>query len=55
MRDRTERRFLMVRGKRYDPDQLAACLSRLGFEELETFKYGSGGIKNAAVLLLRRR
>ena len=55
MRDGIERRFMMWRVKRYDPERLAKCLDELGWETISTMKYGVGAEKTAAVKLLRRR
>lgn len=55
MRDGIERRFMLLRVKRYDPDRLADCLSPLGWETLATMKYGTEAAKTAAVMLLRRK
>jgi len=55
MRDRQERRFQMWRVKRYEAAGLSQCLDDLGWETLATLKYGPGGEKTAAVMLLRRK
>jgi len=45
----------MWRVKRYEPTGLSQCLDDLGGETLATLKYGPGGEKTAAMMLLRRQ
>jgi len=52
MHEGPPRRFLVWRVKRYDPARLGACLRDLGWEPLQTWRYGPE--KLAAVMLLRR-
>ena len=47
------RQFLVFRTKRYDIDKLSQCLHRLGWNTLQTWKYGPA--KLAAVLLIQRQ
>lgn len=54
LRNGERRRFLIWRGKRYDPQSLADCLRGLGWEPVQTLGYGPGKEKTAALLLLRR-
>lgn len=54
LRSGERRRFLVWRGKRYDPVQLAECLRSLGWELVQSVGYGPGKEKAAALLLLRR-
>ena len=46
------RQFLVWRTKRYDIDKLRQCLHRLGWNTLQTWKYGAD--KHAAALLIQR-
>jgi len=41
--------------RKYDPQQLSACLQELGRETLFTQSYGPTGSRPAMLLLLRRR
>lgn len=54
MADRTERRFMVGRLKRYEPQGLAQCLRGLGWEPVLTKLYGPAGANTAAVMLLQR-
>lgn len=54
LRGGERRRFLIWRGKRYDPPALADCLRGLGWEPVQTIAYGPAKEKTAALLLLRR-
>lgn len=54
MADKTERRFLMCRIRRYDAERLTECLRGLGWELVFSKSYGPAGVKAAAVMLLRR-
>lgn len=54
LRSGDRRRFLVWRGKRYDPELLADCLRGLGWQPVQTLAYGPGREKVAALLLLRR-
>jgi len=47
------RQFLVFRTKRYDIEKLSQCLHRLGWNTLQTWKYGPE--KLAAVLLIQRQ
>jgi hypothetical protein len=47
------RRFLIQRVKRYDLDKLSLFLQTLGWNTIQTWKYGPD--KMAAVLLIQRR
>jgi transcriptional regulator with XRE-family HTH domain len=47
------RQFLVWRTKRYDIDKLRQCLQRLGWNTLQTWKYGAD--KHAAALLIQRQ
>ncbi len=47
------RQFLVWRTKRYDIDKLSQCLQRLGWNTLQTWKYGAD--KHAAALLIQRQ
>lgn len=48
------REFLVLRGRRYDPERLAAFVKSLGWESELVLKYGAGGVKTMAILVLRR-
>lgn len=52
--DGSVRRFSSWRGRRYDPERLAACLRELGWEKELLLRYGPDGKEAAAVMLLRR-
>lgn len=54
LRDGIQRRFQLVRFRRYDLAALSTCLQGLGWQTLETLRYGLGAEKNSAVLVLRR-
>jgi transcriptional regulator with XRE-family HTH domain len=53
MHEGPPKRFLVWRVKRYDPARLGECLTELGWEPIQTWRYGPE--KLAAVMLLRRR
>lgn len=51
-----DRRFLMWRTRRYDPDKLAATLATVGWQPLKILTYGHDeGTKNLAMLLFRKQ
>lgn len=53
--DGREKRFVMWRVRRYDPDRLAACLAQLGWSKVAVREYGPpNGAKTAALVMLRR-
>lgn len=45
-----QRRFMVWRGKRYDPAELSRCLSSLGWTQLEAIKFD----EHAAILVMRK-
>jgi len=53
--DRPDRRFLMWRQRRYDPQKLAAALDAVGWEPKQILTYGPDGTKSLAALLFRKR
>jgi transcriptional regulator with XRE-family HTH domain len=55
MHEGPPKRFLVWRIKRYDTAKLGDCLTSLGWEPIQTWQYGPGKEKMAAVMLLRRR
>lgn len=55
MRDGSLRRFLVCRGKRYEPNMLLECLDRLGWERLSLLRFGAGSAKTEVLALLRRK
>lgn len=54
MRDGSQREFLVLRGKRYDPGQLSAWLRTQGWSVELCERYGPPGARHMAMLLLRR-
>lgn len=55
MEEGPPKRFLVWRIKRYDPVKLGESLAGLGWDPVQTWRYGPGTEKLAAVMLLRRR
>lgn len=55
MHEGPTKHFLVWRIKRYDPVRLGECVESLGWEHVQTWLYGPGKEKLAAVLLLRRK
>jgi hypothetical protein len=49
------KRFMVWRVRRYEPAKLGECLTRIGWDPLQTWSYGPGKENLAAVMLLRRR
>lgn len=52
MQDGTSKRFVLTRGKRYDPHKLGECLRTMGWQPVQTWRHGPE--KLAGVMLLRR-
>lgn len=52
MQDGATKRFVVLRGKRYDPHKLGECLRPMGWQPVQTWLYGPE--KLAGVMLLRR-
>jgi len=50
-----DRRFLMWKTRRYDPQKLADTLDAVGWEPKQILIYGPDGTKNLAALLFRKR
>ena len=50
-----QRRFLMQRFRRYDPQKLADTLAAVGWEQQAIFLYGADDSKSLAALLFRKR
>lgn len=48
------REFMVLRGRRYDPEKLAGFVKSLGWESELVVRYGAGKAKTMAILLLRR-
>jgi len=54
MRSGELRSFVMLRGKSYEPDQLAATVAHLGWSRVDTWQYGIAQKPNHLLMLLRR-
>ena len=50
-----DRRFLMFRGRRYDPKLLSTSLSEVGWNTIERIDYGTDGKKTMSLLLLQKQ
>lgn len=50
-----DRRFLMWRGRRYDPQRLSEALCEIGWNTVERIDYGPGKTKTMSLLLLQKQ
>jgi len=51
---KADRRFLMWKTRRYDPQKLADTLATVGWEAVKILQYGPEETKNLAMMLFRK-